>query len=181
MNYETITEIYEANTKIREKLRATIADLTDQQLNFRVDENSWTIREIVEHLAIVENGMASISARLLQKSGEENVSNDGRANISAEFSRAAASIADRQTRKLQAPERVLPSGNLSIGESFAKMEENGEILKQIRTGLETVKTQKHKFPHPFFGDMSATEWLALIGGHEIRHLDQIEEILSDQK
>ncbi len=181
MKYQTIAEIYEANTKIRGKLKATIADLTDQQLNFRVDEKTWTIREIVEHLSIVENGMASISARLLQKSGEENLSNDGQANISVEFLEKAASIADRRTRKAQAPERVLPSGNLSIEESFAKMEANSEILKQIQTGLETVNTQKHKFPHPFFGEMSATEWLALIGGHEIRHLDQIEEILSNQK
>ncbi len=181
MNYQTIAEIYEGNAKIREKLKTTIADLSDEQLNFRADENVWTIGEIVEHLSIVENGMATISSRLLQKSTEENLSNDGKAHISHEFLAKANSIADRRTRKAQAPERVMPTGKLSITESLAKMDENAEILKQIRTGLETVNTQKHKFPHPFFGDLSATEWLALIGGHEFRHIDQIEEILSNQK
>ena len=36
----------------------------------------------------------------------------------------------------------------------------------------------HKFPHPFFGELSATEWLVLLGGHEARHTAQIERILS---
>jgi hypothetical protein len=178
MNYQTIAEIYEANAKIREKLKSLVTDLSDEQINIRPNETAWTIREIVEHLAIVENGMAKISARLLQKSAEEDLANDGRANISREFLEKAGGIADRRTRKLQAPDIVQPGGTLSIAESFAKMEESAGILKQIRTGLETVNTQKYKFPHPFFGDLTATEWLSLIGGHETRHIDQIEEILS---
>ena len=181
MNYQTIGEIYEANAKIREKLKATIANLSEAQLESRLDENGWTIREIVEHLSIVENGMATICSRLLQKSVEENIANDGKANISAEFLEKAKLIANRRERKAQAPDRVLPSGTFSVAESLAKMEENSEILRQIRSGLELTDTQKYKFPHPFFGDLSATEWLSLIGGHEFRHLDQIEEILSAQK
>jgi uncharacterized damage-inducible protein DinB len=181
MNYQTISEIYEANTKVRDKLKSIIADLTDVQLNFRTGENCWTIREIVEHLSIVENGMATITSRLLQKSAEENLANDGKAFISHEFLAKANSIADRQKRKVQAPERIVPTGKLSIAESLTRMEENGQILQQVRSGLETVDTQKFKFPHPFFGDLNATEWLALIGGHESRHINQIEEVLLQQR
>jgi hypothetical protein len=177
MNYQTIAEIYEANAKVREKLKATIADLTDEQLNFRANETTWTIQEIVEHISIVERGMATICSRLLQKAAAENISNDGQANISHEFLTKANSIADRRTRKAQAPDMVQPTGNSSVAESLARMDENAKILQEIRHGLETVHTPKHKFPHPFFGDLSATEWLALIGGHEFRHIDQIEEIL----
>lgn len=181
MNYQTIGEIYEANAKIRVKLKAVIANLTDEQIESRLDENGWTIREIVEHISIVEGGMATICSRLLQKSVEENITNDGKANISAEFTDKSKEIANRRQRKLQAPERVLPSGNLSIAESLAKMEQNAEIFAKIRAGLESADTQKHKFPHPYLGDLSATEWLSLAGGHEYRHIDQIEEILSAQK
>lgn len=178
MNYQTTGEIYEANAKIREKLKATIANLSEEQIESRLNENGWTIREIVEHISIVEGGMATICSRLLQKSAEENIANDGKANISAEFLEKAKLIANRRERKAQAPERVLPTGTPSIAESLAKMDENAVILEKIRAGLENTNTQKHKFPHPFFGDLSATEWLALIGGHEFRHIDQIEEILS---
>lgn len=177
MSYQTIAEIYDGNAKVRAKLKQTIENLTDEQLNFRMSEDSWTPREIVEHISIVEGGIAGICARLLQKSVEENLPNDGSANISAEFLTKSGSAADRRTTKLQAPDRVKPGGTLSIEESFAKLQENSEKLDQIRTGLETVNTQNAKFPHPHFGDMTATEWLLLIGGHERRHIDQIEEIL----
>ncbi len=180
MNYQTISEIYEANHKIREKLKYTIANLSDEQFNLRLDEKSWTIREIIEHLSIVENGMAQISARLLQKSLEESLPNDGKAHISEAFLQKTVLISDRRSRKVEAPERVLPTGTLSVSESFAKMDENAKLLQSIRNGLETVNTQKATFPHPFFGELSATEWLAILGGHEFRHIDQIKEILEQQ-
>ena len=177
MIYQTIGEIYEGNARIRAKLKETVENLTDEQLNFRVDENWWTIREVVEHISIVEGGVAKICGGLLQKSAEENVANDGSANISMEFLQKAGAAANRRETKLQAPDRVKPSGTLTIQESFAKMKENGEIFNQIRAGLETVSTQNAKFPHPYFGDMTAVEWLVLTGGHETRHTAQIERLL----
>jgi hypothetical protein len=180
MNYQTIAEIYEANTKIRQKLKSVVSGLTDEQVSFRPQETSWTIGEIVEHISIVENGIATICSRLLQKSAEENVAGDGRANFSSEFLEKAAGLPDRRTRKLQAPERVVPTGTLSLAEAFARMEQTAGLLNEIRPGLETVDTRKFKFPHPYFGDLNAAEWIAVIGGHERRHIDQIEEILSRQ-
>jgi hypothetical protein len=180
MKYQTISEIYTKNLEIRELLKAKVSNLSDDQANLRMENAGWTIAEIVEHLAIVEKGMASICASLLRKSSEENLPNNGNANISDNFLEKTVLLGNRKNRKVEAPERVLPSGNLSIAESFVKMDENAELLKEIRNGLETVDTQKAKFPHPFFGDLSATEWLALIGGHEFRHIDQIDEILSNQ-
>jgi hypothetical protein len=180
MNYQTIAEIYEANKKIREKLHETLSTLTHEQLIFRADKNSWTITELVEHLYIVESGMASIISGLLQKSTVEKIENDGSAYISAGFLERAALISNRRERKAVAPERVVPTGRYSVAESLVKMGENAKLLNHLRKGLETVNTQKAKFPHPFFGDLNATEWLAIIGGHELRHIDQIEEILSAQ-
>ncbi len=49
--------------------------------------------------------------------------------------------------KLEAPERVHPSAGAS------------------------------KFLHPFLGDISAVEWLTLVGRHKARHLRQIENLL----
>src|SRR5690348_3322268 len=134
MKYQTIAEIYDGNAKVREKLKATLADLTDEQLNFRAEENNWTIQEIVEHISIVEGGVAILCSRLLQKAAEENLSNNGTANITADFLAKAGQSADRRIHKLKAPERVLPSGKLSISDSFAKLAENFEVLNGLRQG-----------------------------------------------
>ncbi len=181
MNYQTIDEIYEANGKIREKLKATINNLSDEQVNFRVDENTWTIAEIVEHISIVENGMSKICAKLLHKSAEENLPNSGQANLSAEFIEKVSALLADKTRKAQAPERVLPQGNVKIAESLGKMNETAQLLIELRPAFQTISAVKNTFPHPFFGDLSATEWLAIIGGHEFRHINQIERILSQQQ
>jgi hypothetical protein len=70
-----------------------------------------------------------------------------------------------------------PSGEKSVAESLARMEDNRKKLEELRPMFESWDSVSFKFPHPHFGDMSAIEWLALIGGHEERHLKQIERLL----
>jgi len=45
--------------------------------------------------------------------------------------------------------------------------------------FETNDGNQNKFPHPYFGDLSAIEWLVLIGGHEVRHLRQIKGMIAN--
>ena len=57
------------------------------------------------------------------------------------------------------------------------MDETRQKLEELRPLFESIECSDVKFPHPAFGDMSAHEWLALLGGHETRHIRQIEGIL----
>ena len=80
--------------------------------------------------------------------------------------------------KVNAPEFVQPTGAKSIAESLAKLDENTEQLEHLRTLFESVDGTELKFPHPFFGDISAHEWLSLKGAHELRHIKQIENLVA---
>lgn len=174
MNYQTIAEIYEANDKIRENLMTIIANLSNEKAAALPDGEKWTLAELIEHIAIVEDGMTSICAKLLKQAEADGAKSDGAAKISADFlSKAAASV----DQKLEAPERVRPTGTKTVAESLAKMDENRETLKQMRPLFEAFDGAAHKFPHPAFGDLTAHEWLALIGGHELRHTRQIKKLL----
>ena len=174
MNYQSIAEIYESNDKIREKLKSAVANVSDEQAARLPDGEKWTLAELIEHIAIVEDGMTRICAKLLGKAQTEEKRSNGSAIISADFlQKAAASV----EQKLEAPERVRPTGTKTVAESLAKMEENRETLKQMRPLFESFDGSTHKFPHPAFGDLSAHEWLALVGGHELRHLRQIKHLL----
>ncbi|HEX8288269.1 MAG TPA: DinB family protein [Pyrinomonadaceae bacterium] len=178
MNYQNIGEIYEANDAIREKLKMMIEGLTDEQAAAVPEGEKWSLAQMVEHIAIVEGGMARICAKLLAKAQAESENFDGTVKITETFlTKAAESI----NQKLEAPEMVRPTGTKTIAESLAKMEENRESLKKLRPLFETVDGTRHKFPHPFFGDLSAQEWLALIGGHESRHIKQIKNMLAKIK
>lgn len=173
MNYQTISEIYDANDKIRERLKSTVSNLNDEQLNFMPADGTWTIANIIEHVSLVDGGIIRLSAKLLTDAWEKGGKSDGAAKISERFLQEASI-----PRKLQAPERVRPTGNLTVTEALAKMDENRRKLEELRPLFETVDCSEFKFPHPYFGDLTAHEWLALLGGHEARHTKQIERILS---
>lgn len=174
MNYQTIEEIYAANDKIREKLKGVVADLPDDKANAAVDGENWTVAAIVEHLSIVEDGMMRICAKLLGEAEAGQGKANGSAKITAEF---LEKVSKGREQKFNAPERVVPSGSRTIAESLAKMDENRAKLYEMKTLFETVECADFKFPHPAFGDLSAHEWLALLGGHELRHTAQIKRLL----
>ncbi len=175
---KTIAEIYAANDKVREQLKNIVSDLTDEQTSVLPEGEKWTIAHLVEHIATVENGMAKISAKLLKQAQAAGKQSDGAANLSENFAQKAAAARDQ---KLEAPGMVRPTGNQTIAESLAKMEENRRMLEELRPLFESVECSDFTFPHPAFGALTAHEWLTLIGGHEARHLRQLENMMAKTK
>ena len=174
MSDQTIAEIYDANDRIREKFIETLAGLTDAQVSALPEGEKWTIAQITEHVSMVENGMSRICSKLLQNAKAEGQTSNGTVKISDAFAEKSTEVA---TLKLEAPEIVQPSHGKTIAESLAAMDETRGNLKQLRPLFEEYDCNSHKFPHPFFGDLSAGEWLLLVGGHEARHLKQIKHLL----
>ena len=178
MNNQTVSDIYAANERISEKLKAVISNLTDEQADFLPEGEKWTIANLVEHIAMVEEGITKISAKLLEQAQAAGVESNGFAKLSENFTQKAL---EAQAQKFEAPDRVRPTGKQTITESLAKMEENNKRLEEIRPLFESVECSDFKFPHPFMGELSAHEWLALIGGHKARHLKQLENLLEKAK
>lgn len=177
MENQTIGDIYARNDEIHEQTKQLAASLTDEQKTNLPDGEKWTIAEIIEHMAIVQEGMAKISAKLLREAQAAGKPSDGAARLSENFKTKGA---EAQRLKLEAPDRVHPTGKLSVEESLAKMAETQQMLKTLRPLFESVECSDFKFPHPFMGDLTAHDWLALIGGHEARHLQQISNRLNEK-
>lgn len=176
MNQKTIAEIYEANDKIRAELIETLSNLSDEQTRVLPDGEKWTIANFAEHLAIVEYGMTRISAKLLNEAKANEKNAGGKALISESFKNKAAEMRDK---KFEAPETVRPEGNRTIQESLEKMKENRARLEELKPLFESVECSDFKFPHPFLGDLTAHEWLLMIGAHEARHLSQIRKFIKN--
>lgn len=173
MTLQKIADIYAANDRVRDKFKRTLADLTESQLSALPEGEKWTISQIVEHVSMVENGIMRICAKLLEKAKADGLLSDGAVKFSDAFGTRSAEIA---TMKLEAPEFVHPTGERSVTDSLASMDETLRGLAELRSLFEEFDGGAHKFPHPFFGDLSAVEWLALCGGHEARHLKQITNL-----
>lgn len=170
MQYRTFTEVFVTNDRIRERLITTVGVLDDNAATAQPDINGWSVTQIVEHISIVDEGMCKICAKLLSDAGENG---NGSVHLSPGF---IAKMSDMVNTKLEAPERVRPTGEQSIAESLERLSSNRDRLNEIKDRFEIRDTTKNKFPHPYFGDLSAAEWLVLRGLHESRHIDQIERI-----
>lgn len=174
MEYKTIEEIYTANEAIRKKFKDTVASLTDDQIAALPEGEKWSIAQIVEHVSMVDEGMMRICAKLLGKAEAAGMESDGTAAFSNNFLEKGPEIA---RIKIEAPDFVRPVSGRSIKESLEKLDESQDKFNELRTAFETFNGSEFKFPHPFFGDISAQEWLAIGGGHEARHLRQIKNLL----
>ncbi len=173
MQFQTIAEIYEANDRIRTKLKETLAGLTEHQAAALADGEKWSIAQIAEHVSMVGNGMYRICSKLLSKAEQAGQLCDGRVDLNS-FYEKAQGIADV---KLEAPDIVHPTGTKSIAESIESLDKTREAFETLRPMFEKYDATEPKFPHPYLGDMTAVEWLAMYGGHEGRHLRQIKRLL----
>ena len=173
MRYTSIADIYSANQSIRERFLETINGTSLAEATAIPEGESWSIQHIVEHLWMVEFGTARICQRLLDAAKAEGKTSDGSFSLGPKFGERAAQIA---VTRVEAPERVQPTGEVSITESLERMEQTGADLDSMRADLEQFDLTGHTFPHPFFGELNAGEWLVMAGLHERRHTDQIARV-----
>lgn len=174
MKYESIADIYSANSKIREGLEIVLGGVSPEESGKTPDEGGWSIRQIVEHLALVGGGAARICSKLLDGARADNKPSDGSFTLSDDFNRLSDTASES---RLQAPERVQPAGTLSIPESLESLAEARSAVEALRPDMEKLDLSGHTFPHPFFGDLTAAEWLVIAGAHELRHTLQIQRVL----
>ncbi len=174
MRYESIAEIYSENEKIRSVFIETLKGVTDKEAAVLPNGEKWSIQQIVEHVSLVDAGTSRICAKLLEKSRTDGRPSDGSFSLSSEFGQRSAEIRDM---KVEAPERVQPTGDVTIAEALDQMAANKKLLDFMRPDLEQFDLGSAKFPHPYFGDLTAAEWLVMLGGHEARHTNQIQRHL----
>ena len=174
--YKNLSEIYGALEKTREKFISTVEDLPAEKQDWRENGAGWTIKEIVEHVSLVESGSLRIAQKLFGKAESEAIQCEALPSLPTDFWGKLESVRDR---KLQAPERIHPQGEQSIADSLAKLRADRSVLADLRGKLETLDASAPTFPHPALGDLNIYQWIIMLGFHERRHLMQIERILQN--
>lgn len=195
MIYQSISDIYAANETVRRRITDRVETLSEAQQTFRPEEGCWSVAEIVEHLSMIEQSMVRLIGMLLNKA--EAAATDSSATTSSDASTAATTTADSaaarafkpfsldelvetiRDKKLTAPEQVRPGGQVALADSLANLQQTRATVESFRPRLEAANLDAATYPHPFFGDLNASQWLAFIGHHEARHLRQIERLLDE--
>lgn len=178
MIYNSVAEIFDSIDETRAKLTGTVSDLSEAEQNFRPAENAWSVAELVEHVAKTEASIVPLVFRLLKNAEAEGAGSDGTINPPISL---VAQHEQARTSRFQAPEMIRPEGTASVSESLAKLAESRATIRSLHSRLEAIDLSNTAFPHPAFGKLNLYQWLAFIGLHEGRHLEQIEKTLAQAR
>jgi phage pi2 protein 07 len=146
-------------------LLSELAGLSDQQLRFRMTPESWTIMDVVEHLAVAEPQYW----KQLQDSLKQPATTE---KLEATDAGILWYGIDRTNRQKTGEARV-PKGRwndvrLSLGE-FRKL--RATMLEYAKTTKDDLRS--HRLLE---GNMNVYQWFLMISSHSQRHILQIREI-----
>jgi DinB family protein len=155
----------------RDRLVDSMKGLSDAQWNFKPSPDRWSIAEIMEHVAIVEDRV------------QEIVGNMGQ---------APADAADRDVKQVdafilvaipmrnpryKAPERVSPIGGRMGAQALEHFLESRVQTNELLSSAPNLRGRV--LPHPIFGPWDGYQWILAAGGHCARHTGQILEVKAD--
>lgn len=170
-----IEELLEHLEETRAALLDAVRHVARDRREERPGDGRWTVGEVLDHVSRVEAGYA----RLLTK----RVS-DGRAKAlpretetsSILGSVESAPLTDR-TRRLQAPEIVVPREGATVDEGLAALESSRAAVRAALLDANGLALGTLTQNHPFLGTMDMYQWGVFLGLHDLRHAAQIREIM----
>lgn len=155
----------EINDKAREELLAEINELTDEKLNTKPAEDQWSIKQILEHLYLLE-GVVTKTIKNQFTSGEPHHVDDKPVEL----------IVDR-SKKIQAPHFLVPSEELAtLAEIKEKLSYTHAALRKFVDQTTEEQLITKSYPNPAFGELNLKQWIHFIAYHEMRHTEQIKEV-----
>lgn len=146
--------------------------LSEAQLKFKPGPDRWSVAETLEHIAIVEEFLLDNTTKNVMKAPPAKAERD----VARTDQLVLTAIADR-SKKVQAPEPVVPKGRWSTEEAkdrFLKTRERTiEFLKS------TPDLRDHVTDSPLGQPLDAYQWLLYMSAHSERHTKQILEVKAD--
>src|SRR5699024_7649053 len=153
------------NEEAREALWNSVRDVHHEQFNQKPAEDEWSMKQILEHLYLMEGAIATNIEKQLASGKEE------------EAKKRPIELSVDLTTKVDAPKEFQPSDDeASIVEMEEKLATSHQSLQKIANEYIEATLAKKSMPHPAFGNMSLDQWVTFVGYHEDRHTKQIEEV-----
>ncbi len=159
----------------RRHLLDTIASVPAKVRDTRPGEGRWSVAEVVEHLALIEQGIAGLLFRKVADARTNGVGADAEtSSVVASFDHSDRVI-DR-SRKIDVPAELRPSGSLNAEAGMRALEKSRTAMAAALRSANGVSLENVTAAHPVLGTMNMYHWMVATALHEDRHAAQIREI-----
>ncbi len=167
-----LADIWRENEAIRARLLASVDGLSEKQLAFQPAPGKWSIGEILDHLCLAERSMTRTVSRLLQQAA-----GFGLIGVPGSMDQPRHAIdLETFTRPVLAPDGVLPSADRPLARLRSELEESRERLVEVSARADGRMVGPIQLVHFQLGHLNFYQWLAVVGAHDAKHLQQIERI-----
>ncbi len=171
-----LAETMEYVEEKRTELLQSFAGVPRDRLMRRASAGGWSVAEILDHLRMVESGIARLIAKRAGRAREEGLGEEkSTESVLASFDRHRAKL-DAMT--LQSPTPVQPRADADLNEALEGLETSRESLRAAVVGANGLSLGEIKHTHPLLGELDLYQWLIFLGQHEVRHKKQIERTLN---
>jgi hypothetical protein len=154
----------------RQAFLDSVAGLSPAQWNFKPDENTWSVAECAEHIAVSEDVIFGMITKMIMQSPVDPTKKSA---VTDDYILKA--VVDR-TQKFKAPEMLQPK------KRFATMQEAVDHFKASRANtIAYVRDTQddlraHFGDHPVLKAMDGYQWILLLSSHTRRHTAQLIEV-----
>ena len=149
-----------------------VAGLTPEQCTTRPSEETWSIFDVVEHIATVELGVLEVfRTRMFAQPcpAEYRAQTEGKDQLIVDAMR------DRMTRR-KSPDLVKPAGRWpDMSSALASFDQARRAMIDVVT-RENRDLRNYCAPHPSLKALDGYQWLLFITTHTDRHREQIADL-----
>lgn len=158
----------------RAGVRAALAEMPPEWLERRPGPGEWTAAEVVDHLARVEQGVARIVERRVERALAEGLLSPETDEGSVLDRLAHADVAG--DHRAVAPEIVRPAADTGAADALSALEGSRAALHAALTAADGYALGQIVQPHPVLGELDLYQWVLFVGLHERRHCRQLRAI-----
>ena len=161
-------------TEIQSTARKQFEKLSSEQLNWKENQDTWSIAECLEHLNIYANYYLPVIEKQIKKAKKDK-SFAGLEAKSTWFGRYSInSISPSNTKKIKTLKHLNPSNSTVEDDVLKRFMDHQEKLKFLITEANILNINKLKIPVEFFKllKINLGDCFQFLIAHEQRHLNQ---------
>ena len=158
----------------RAVLLAAVKTIPAGRRDDRVDPECWSVAEVLEHLHRVENGIARLLSRSLERAKAGGL--DSESEVGSVMASLDALRITERSRRISAPEPVMPRGELTAAQGITALTESRRTLVSALAAADGLALGQITRTHPTLGPLNLYQWVLFVGQHEARHVGQLQDI-----
>lgn len=169
-----IAELLDYAQAQRVALFEALSLIPESERDRRCNAETWSAAEVLEHLHLVESGIARLLTRSLERARAAGLEPENQ--VGSVLATLDGLRLTDGSRRMSAPESVMPRGELTAAEGVVALTESRQVLLAALLEADGLALGQVTRVHPTLGPLNLYQWVLFVGQHEARHAGQLQDL-----